>query len=178
MLQEQYIQRYTYKDYLLWEDKWELINGYPYSMSPAPFNQHQIAGSNFVTLFNSELMKNRATCNCRVMYESDWIINDDTIVKPDVLIACGNIEARGFIRIPPVLIVEIFSDSTRLKDRNTKYKLYEQQGVRYYLMADPDKKTIEYFQLVNNQYQEQKSIEIFELDKACALNINLSTVFD
>lgn len=34
---------YTYADYLNWsdEERWELIHGYPYNMSPAPSRRHQ-----------------------------------------------------------------------------------------------------------------------------------------
>ena len=36
-------ERYTYKDYLTWDDdtSWELINGIPYNMSPSPSLRHQ-----------------------------------------------------------------------------------------------------------------------------------------
>lgn len=29
-------ERYTYNDFRLWEGNWELVNGYPYAMSPSP----------------------------------------------------------------------------------------------------------------------------------------------
>jgi len=34
-------QYYTYDDYIKWEDRWELIDGIAYSMSPAPYPKHQ-----------------------------------------------------------------------------------------------------------------------------------------
>jgi hypothetical protein len=40
-LKEEYIPRYSYKDYLEWEGKWELIGGIAYAMSPAPIIKHQ-----------------------------------------------------------------------------------------------------------------------------------------
>jgi len=36
-----YIEYYTYEDYKRWEGDWELIEGMPYSMAPAPFKRHQ-----------------------------------------------------------------------------------------------------------------------------------------
>ena len=36
-----YIKHYTYEDYKLWEGKWELYEGYPVAMSPAPMIKHQ-----------------------------------------------------------------------------------------------------------------------------------------
>ena len=32
---------YTYEDYCHWEGRWELIDGIPYAMSPAPNPIHQ-----------------------------------------------------------------------------------------------------------------------------------------
>ena len=32
---------YTYEDYCQWEGRWELIEGMPYAMSPAPIPEHQ-----------------------------------------------------------------------------------------------------------------------------------------
>lgn len=137
MLEEQYIQKYTYKEYLHWKDNWELINGYPYAMSPSPLPEHQWIGSNIIFSFKQALKEKNSNCNCNLLYECDGIINDETVVKPDIIIMCGNYNKKEFIKSAPVLIVEIFSPSTRLKDRNTKFNLYEQQRVKYYLMADP-----------------------------------------
>ena len=34
---------YTYEQYKTWDDSWELIDGVPYAMSPAPYPKHQKA---------------------------------------------------------------------------------------------------------------------------------------
>lgn len=36
-------ERYIYKDYLEWsdEERWKLIDGVPYNMTPAPSPEHQ-----------------------------------------------------------------------------------------------------------------------------------------
>ncbi|WP_420768900.1 Uma2 family endonuclease [Parageobacillus thermoglucosidasius] len=34
-------KRYTYKDYIESDGRWELINGIPYNMTPAPSTEHQ-----------------------------------------------------------------------------------------------------------------------------------------
>lgn len=77
---------YTYKDYEKWEGDWELIRGIPYAMSPAPTWQHQRFGSRFVTAFSNALTKKAGTCNCDVLYETDWIVSEDTIVRPEVMV--------------------------------------------------------------------------------------------
>jgi Uma2 family endonuclease len=172
------IPRYTYSDYEHWEGNWELIGGYPYAMSPAPFNKHQLLAKNFIYEIEHQLRSKRKNgCGCTVLHEFDWIISQETIVKPDVAIICGKVERNDFIRIPPVLIVEVFSASTRLKDRNTKFKLYEEWGVKFYLMADPDLKKIEIFELTDNAYREVPGNLEFQLTAGCSILISAADVF-
>jgi Uma2 family endonuclease len=170
------IPRYTYKDYASWQGDWELIDGYPYAMSPSPKMKHQLAGKRLMFLLENELLK-KTSCQCTTVYELDWIINDDTIVRPDVMIICGPIE-DDFLRYPPTLLVEILSDSTRLKDRNTKFTLYEQQGVKYYLLADPTKNTLEIFELKDNRYQSNDSLKVFDLHGKCQIEVALDSIFN
>ncbi|HZH65515.1 MAG TPA: hypothetical protein VEY10_11550 [Flavisolibacter sp.] len=42
---------YTYEDYVQWEGKWELIDGIPHAMSPAPTPKHQIIANTLGALF-------------------------------------------------------------------------------------------------------------------------------
>ena len=117
------IPHYTYTEYKKWEGDWELIRGIPYSMSPAPNWRHQNFGAHFVSLFTGTLKSNKSQCGCKVLYECDWIVNDDTVVRPDVMIVCDAIEGDYPVK-PPSLILEILWPSTMLKDRNTKFNLY------------------------------------------------------
>jgi Uma2 family endonuclease len=173
------IPRYTYKDYKQWEGQWELIYGYPCAMSPSATNLHQLVASNLHFIFTSAIRsQKKEVCNCRTLYETDWIISDDTVVRPDLCIVCGVIDPNDFIRTPPLLIAEISSNSTRLKDRNTKFRLYESLGVNYYLLADPYKKQIEYFQLINNKYEQKTIIDSIILHSNCEIKIDLNEIFE
>src|SRR5215218_9110440 len=104
----EWLPQYTYSDYEKWEGDWELIKGFPYAMTPAPNRRHQYVGGQFVTIANNAFQKNERSCNCEVLYESDWIINDHTVVLPDVMIVC-DVPPSDFVRVPPVLVLEIFS---------------------------------------------------------------------
>ena len=170
--------RYTIKDYNQWQGDWELIGGYPYAMSPSPFPKHQFISKQLVVAFELAFKENKSSCPCNVYFELDWIINDETIVRPDLMVICEPVNPNDFIRNPPVLIVEIFSAATRLKDRNLKFNLYQQCGVKYYLMADPDAKTIEAFELVNNQYAQVKESLQFVLTKNCTVTLSEERIFE
>jgi len=169
---------YTIQDWKLWEGNWELIKGSPVAMAPAPLNKHQLLGSDLLTFFNLELRKSKMVCDCKALYEQDWIIDDRNVVRPDILIACGKLDPDGHITKPPVLIVEIFSKSTHLKDRNTKFNLYEFCGVKYYLMADPDSSSAEIYELIDNKYKQIFPPFHFTLTENCTIEFDLKSAME
>lgn len=168
--------RYTIHDYRQWKGDWELIQGYPYAMSPSPVTKHQLIAKSFLFALEDSLRKIKTDCACTLLYEIDWVLSSDTVVRPDLLITCVPLDPNGFITHPPVLIVEVFSDATRMKDRNVKFRLYESAGVKYYLMADPDANTIEVFELTDNQYKEVPGLQIFSLHKGCEISIDFQGI--
>jgi len=178
MIPDLYIPTYTIEDWKLWEGDWELIKGNPVAMAPAPFIKHQLIGTGLVIYLGNALLKNKQLCNCKVLYEQDWIIDDTNVVRPDVLIACGELEPNSHVTKPPVLIVEIFSKSTHLKDRNTKFNLYEFCGVKYYLMADPDNQSAEIYELVDNKYKQIFPPFHFILTENCAIEFDLPSAIE
>ena len=166
---------YTFKDYEKWEGDWELIRGIPYAMSPSPTWQHQDFGANFIQQFKNAL-KDKATCDCKVLYETDWLISEDTVVRPDVMIVCEVIKGN-FVTNPPSMILEILSPSTILKDRNTKFNLYQAYGVPYYIIADIGKKVVEIFELKNNVYQQVQDLTQFSLTNTCTVEFSVQELF-
>ena len=97
---ERYRPYYTYEDYCQWEGRWELIEGMPYAMSPAPIPAHQRVS----VLLNFEFVKALKNCkNCKLFQPLDWKIKEDTIVQPDLLIVCEKIEKK-FLDFSPVLV--------------------------------------------------------------------------
>jgi Uma2 family endonuclease len=170
-----WLPQYTYADYARWEGDWELIFGFPYAMSPSPKRTHQAAGRNFVRLADTALQQAKLQCECEVYYELDWIVNENTVVRPDVMIVCGKFD-EDFLSFPPALILEIASEGTIMKDRNVKYSLYQSQGVRYYVMVHPETKSAETFQLINNQYQ-QVELKEFQLTSTCSIPLDIQQIW-
>ncbi len=136
-----YQPHYTVEDYEQWKGDWELWQGVPVAMTPSPRRSHQDSGTALCFLFESHFRKH-PECDCAVNYELDWRINFDLVVRPDISVVCGP-RKTDFITAPPVLIAEILSPSTVMKDRNAKRDLYFDEGVAFYLIVDPDEKTIE-----------------------------------
>ncbi len=164
-------ERYTYQDYLLWKGDWELVNGYPYAMAPSPNRSHQWFSKKFIQKVSNKIDQSINKCTCEAYYELDWIIDDNTVVRPDCMIVCGNF-TEDFLTFPPTLVVEISSRKTKLRDRNTKYNLYELQGVKYYVIADTEKKSVEVFELLNGKYV-QKNDTHFQLTTECEIDFDI-----
>jgi len=172
------LPHYTYEDWVQWEGRWELIDGHPIAMSPAPVPRHQGIVADVITEFNIALRQSACKNKCRVYDYIDYKISDDTIFEPDVLVVCGTIEKK-FLDFPPTVVAEIASPSTALRDRHTKFEIYQQQGIKYYILVDADRASIEIYTLVDGIYQLQKldhnSFE-FTLGSGCKITVDFSTI--
>ena len=149
-LKKEYLPHYTYSDYENWEGNWELIDGIPYAMSPTPGFYHQ----NVNTAILVQLRNNLKHCKkCIAIMPLDWIIADDTVVQPDVMIICKEVKEK-FLTFPPTVIFEILSPSTAQKDKKLKFALYESQGVKYYVIIDIKAKSAIVYEYKNGKYSK------------------------
>jgi Uma2 family endonuclease len=141
---------FTYADYLTWpqDERWELIDGVAWNMSPAPNRAHQaIAGRAFRAI--SEIT-DAGPCEAYIA-PFDVRLGDGklggtvsdkettTVVQPDVSVFCNpdlldDAGAHG----PPDLVVEVLSPATSYKDQTEKLALYERHGVREYWVVNGD----------------------------------------
>jgi Uma2 family endonuclease len=154
------LPHYTYEDWLNWKGQWELIDGIPYAMSPMPVPKHQrianaLGGEFYIALKDCK--------KCEAFQAIDYKVADDIIVQPDLLIVCADINKK-YLDFPPDLIVEILSPSTALKDRHSKFTIYEQQQIRYYLIVNPDQEEVEVYAIENGTYQLKQSGRDFTYD--------------
>ncbi len=172
-----YQPHYTLTDYEGWEGDWELWQGTPVAMSPSANFRHQKVALEIVSSLRDALKQTGCT-DCRVVYELDWRIATDTVVRPDISLVCGEVTTQ-FLESAPQLIVEVLSPSTADKDRTAKRALYEQERVEYYLIADPDTQTLEAWQLTSGTYSklELSGKASFELSASCTIQPELSNIF-
>jgi Uma2 family endonuclease len=177
VLKEEYLPHYTYSDYILWEGKWELINGIAYAMAPSPMFSHQAIS----TLIGSSLTKSLQGCKqCMVVAEMDYKLADDTIVRPDISLVCGQTEGT-YIKTSPELIVEVVSNSSTLRDEKIKFNLYEKEKVTYYVLLYPEDLKAKIYHLKNGSYE--KITDILEGNFAfqgltCNTTIDFDFVFE
>lgn len=173
----EYIPKYSYKDYLKWEGRWELIDGNAYAMTPLPVIKHQEITLNIAIELKS-ILKN---CDkCQVLLPVDWKINEETIVQPDISVVCKKIEGK-FLDTPPVMIFEVLSPSTAFKDKTIKYQIYELQRVKYYIIVDIKSNSAEIFFLEDNSYQKAKEVRkekfTFDLDE-CKIDFDFGKIWE
>jgi len=168
------LPHYSWKEYQVWEGAWEIIDGIAYAMSPAPSIRHQHISNNIAWLLKQQLRK----CDsCQALLPVDWKIDDDTVVQPDNLVVCGDVNGN-FLTRAPLLIVEILSKSTAQKDKTTKFKLYEKEAVKYYLIVDPETGVVKVYDLYKGRYVKRLDAtdEIVNFDiKGCDLNIDIAS---
>jgi Uma2 family endonuclease len=173
-----YRPHYTYEDYCLWEGKWELIEGMPYAMSPAPVPAHQTVNANMYVIFK-EAFKNSCK-KCKAYITIDWKIASDTVVEPDLLIVCDKIEKK-YLDFTPFLVAEILSPSTASKDRGEKMELYQMQQVKYYIIADPKFKKLEIYQLNNSVFEPvavDPSTFTFQFEEGCTAKVSFFDIWE
>lgn len=140
-------EKYTYEDYLSWpqDERWELIRGIPYAMSPAPSRLHQQILVELVAQMH-DFLKGKS---CEV-YSAPFDVRlpeasgkNDTVVQPDISVICdqNKLDELG-CQGAPDLVVEILSPATASRDLREKLMLYEESGVKEYWVVDPHDRVV------------------------------------
>lgn len=169
-----YLPQYTYEDYLQWEGDWELWFGTAIAMTPSPFGAHERVVNRLATQLSVAL---DAICpHCRVYSNLDWVAANDTVVRPDVMVVCGEQPDRH-LEYPPVLAAEVLSPSTAQRDRDHKLPLYAQFGVPHFLILDPDAKTCDRFELKGKAYEAVDENWLLRFEKGCDVSLDIDDLF-
>ena len=159
-------KKYTYADYLTWKfaERVELFKGWVLKMSPAPSSTHQRISNNLSFEFTTYLRK--SLCSIYVAPFDVRLHNKKkstadkqitTVVQPDISIICdeSKIDERGCLGSPD-LIIEIVSKGNTKKELETKFELYEENGVREYWVVQQGDETVVVFDLVKGKYKFRK----------------------
>jgi Uma2 family endonuclease len=144
-------RRYLYRDYKAWpeDERWELIEGVAWNMSPAPSMGHQAISMELSHALRAFLGKS----GCRVfaapfdvlLPEKQGQAEDEVsnVVQPDLAVICDPSRLRPFGCLgAPDWVIEILSPYTSRRDMAEKRSLYERHGVREYWIVDPGNKYV------------------------------------
>ena len=147
-------RKYTWADYQTWPDdeRWEIIDGAAYRMSPSPTWEHQGAVGELAGLLHKFLQGKP----CKPMVSPlDVKFDELSVVQPDLTVWCGGSkDNRGKLTVA----VEVLSSTTSSYDLVRKRGLYEKHGVPEYWVVAPDEKRITRLSMLDGKYVD----ELFE----------------
>lgn len=186
-----YGKTYTYADYLTWNvsERFEILKGKLFRMSPAPARKHQVTSRELEYIFMT-YFKNK---NCEV-YDAPFdvrLVNKfkkskkdediETVFQPDLCVICDKekLDKQGCIGAPD-LIVEILSPGNSSKEMKEKFEIYEENGVREYWMVDYQAKTVLIYYLKDDKYIGLKILTEDETAKSMIfpdLEVELKEIF-
>ena len=182
---------YTFGDYKSWpgDERWELIDGIAWNMSPAPSRNHQEAVSQFLR----PILNHVEGSACKVYTAPfDVLLPDSpeqrdedipTVVQPDISVICNRSKLTPMgCTGPPDWIIEILSPYTSRKDMSLKYELYQRHGVREYWVVDPGNRYVHVYLLDRTgRYPADPEVFLRERVVPCTvlegLVIDLSRIF-
>jgi len=171
------ILNYTYDDYKNWDGDWELIDGIPVSMAPAPMKIHQKIASELFFYLKQNIQEE--CIECEVLYETDWKISNNTTVRPDIVLVCDD-EGKRYITKAPKIVIEILSPSTAQKDETIKFELYENESVDYYILVYPTDLKAKVYHLKDGRYTKVGDFtkeKLKFIDIKCNIELDFDKVF-
>ena len=177
---------FNYGDYSLWpeSERWELIDGVAFDMSPAPSRQHQFILVELVSQVHNLLSEDSCEVYCApfdIRFPDFFEQKDSeisTVVQPDLVVICDKkkLDDKGCMGAPD-LVVEILSPSTMSKDLHQKFSLYEKHAVKEYWVISPNDRILFKYRLsADGKYLEpeiykEKEMLVSDIFKNCKINL-------
>lgn len=145
----------TPEEYLAEEEKAdhksEYYNGEMFAMGGGSVNHNLIAGN-----VHAGLRQSLSSRPCRVFMNDVrlHIKSSGLYTYPDVMVVCGKIEfapKRDDTVLNPIVIVEVWSESTQSYDRGKKFAMYRQiPSLQEYVMIDQAQPYVEHYRREGN----------------------------
>lgn len=152
------------------EVRYELIDGCVVVSPPAGMPHEKRVVPIVATLYNS------APAGLLVLGSSAKVFYDGTsFVVPDASVV-REVDAQrdDGVHVPPLLVVEIASRSTRRRDRGLKREIYAELGVPSYWLVEPVEGELTVLTLDSGTYAETGRGSRLELDLPYPVVIDLS----
>lgn len=126
------------------EDRYEIIEGIRYDLSPAPTVNHQrISGALYIMLYHT------CQANGTILYSPvDVYLDEENQFQPDLVYVLHENEEiikKHRIEGVPDLAAEILSPSTSHNDKVRKKRQFERFGLKEYWIIDPVHLTLDQF---------------------------------
>jgi Uma2 family endonuclease len=175
---------FTYADYVEWDtgERYELMDGVPYMMSPAPSVKHQeIVGELYAIFRNFLTDKPCQAFISPIDVRLNANAEDDTVLQPDVIVVCDKDSiGHNSINGAPDLVVEVLSPSSEQYDSGAKLDKYMNSGVRECWIVNPEAHTVRAYVNVGEGKEIERIYRGFDSitsDILSGLKIPLSGIF-
>ncbi len=170
-----YKEQYTIENYNTWQGDWELVYGDAYAMAPSPLYGHQFVNLKIARQLDEKLDNCK---KCQAIIETDLYISNDTVVRPDSMVICYEPDEKLIKK--PEIIFEVISKSTAKKDEILKFNLYQDEGVKYYILVYTDSKKAKVYKLIDFVYKKigdfSDGVYTFETDD-CKISFDFSFIW-
>ena len=139
--------RFSWSEYKDWpaEERWQIIDGRAYNMTPAPSIRHQIITGNFYRTLGNQLAGK--ICSPFIA-PTDVVFDDHNIVQPDVFVVCDSSKfTEANVQGSPDLVIEVLSPTTEAWDRGGKFQRYQQMAaLQEYVLIAQDQPRVERYE--------------------------------
>ncbi len=102
------------------------------------------------------------------------------MLKPDVVLICNETN-EAYMTKAPEIIVEVISKSTAKRDETHKFKIYEEEKVKYYVLVYPNDLRAKIYRLDDKEYTKEGdfSLESYTFEESsCKPSVNFANVFE
>ncbi len=151
----------TYTDYAALPDdgrRYELIDG-ELLVTPSPSSAHQWVVGSLYAILRQHVLANEL--GMAFVSPLDVILTERSAPQPDIVYVEGGkrerVTDRG-IEGAPTLVVEVLSPSRPALDLVKKRKLYRENRIPHYWIADPETRTLEGLVLGREDYSTEARI--------------------
>ncbi|QQK78936.1 Uma2 family endonuclease [Salicibibacter cibi] len=161
------------------EERYEMINGIRYDLSPSPGLDHQLLATKMSSVMHDTCQSNGIV----VVAPMDVHLDEDNVLQPDVIyISNENMDIVHGQKIegPPDLVVEILSPRSGKHDKIRKKAVYEHFGIPEFWVVDPPHETVDQFVLDKGNYHLHGTFSEDHLlisPKLACVHIDLKTLF-
>ena len=133
--------------------RYELIDGV-LLVSPGASLFHQRVVGNLLVI----LRECRPPGHEALVAPFDWYVDEWTYFEPDlVVVRTGDVSARRY-EAAPLLVVEVLSPSSRLRDVGMKLDAYSRAGLQSYWVVDPDEPSLTAFRSIDGRLVEESKV--------------------
>lgn len=144
-------------------NRYELVGGV-LEVSPPPLNSH-----NRVTHRLEVILENHLSEGLEVLPGNGVNLSRDHHRIPDIIVVRSEwVPLTPFIENPPLLAIEVASNSTRRRDRTVKKREYEAFSIQSYWIVEPDfdHPSLTAYELKNGRYEQVALVADSEVFKA------------